>query len=340
MNIRDYLKDRTLFLLLNFLLSIMLGGILLLINTSSLILLMMFCIWYGPLFTYLLIEYLKQKRFYKELYDLTEGLEQKYLLPEIMKEPEFMEGKLLHDLLRQTNKAMHEQVKRYRDMEYEYREYIETWVHEIKTPIASTRLIIENNQNEVTKSIHYEMKKIEQYIEQVLYYSRSNNVSKDYIIKEVSLETVVRSVIKKNARDFISKKILVDMEGVEGTVYSDAKWLEFILNQVIGNSMKYMKETNPKLTIDTIQQQNNIVLNIEDNGIGIMDKDVPRVFEKGFTGENGRRYGKSTGIGLYLCKKLCEQLGLGIYLTSKVGEGTKVSIIFPLGRVNLFNRDR
>ena len=127
------------------------------------------------------------------------------------------------------------------------------------------------------------------------------------------------------------------MERVEGIVYGDAKWLEFILNQVIGNSIKYINEKEGKIKVYTVRNENNIVLTVEDNGIGIIENDINRVFEKGFTGVNGRYFGKSTGIGLYLCKKLSDQLGLGLSLSSKVGEGTKVRIIFPLGKVNLMN---
>jgi len=337
MSMKDYLKDRTLFLLINFILFIIICWIMLLINTDSKIIVLIFCIWFFPVLSYIIVEFIKQKSFYVELNDLMESLDRKYLLSETVKEPEFIEGKFLYDLLKRTNKDMHEHVKKYRDMEHEYREYIETWVHEIKTPIASARLIIENNQNEITKNINQEIKKIEEYIEQVLFYARSNNVSKDYIIKEVSLTTLVRSVVKKNSRAFIGKNISIDIEAVEGTVYSDVKWLEFILNQVIGNAIKYIRESNGKVKIYTIQNENNIVLTIEDNGIGIIDKDLSRVFEKGFTGENGRKFGKSTGIGLYLCKKLAKQLGLGLTLTSKSCEGTKVSIIFPLGSVSLIH---
>jgi signal transduction histidine kinase len=337
MSIKEYLKDRTIFLLLNFILFIIICGIMLLININSQIILLIFCIWFFPILTYITIEFVKQKTLYSELNSIMENLDKKYLLPEIMKEPENVEGKLLYDVLRQTNKDMHEHVKNYRDRENEYREYIETWVHEIKTPIASTRLIIENNPNDITRNIKDEIKKIEEYIEQVLYYSRSNHVSKDYLIKEVSLADLVRSVIKRNSRDFISKGITIDMEAVEGTVYSDAKWLEFIVNQLIGNATKYNRERDGRVIIHTIRNENNIVLTIEDNGIGIVEKDINRVFEKGFTGENGRKFGRSTGIGLYLCKKLAEQLGLGLILTSKMGVGTKVSIIFPLGSVNLMH---
>ena len=337
MTIKAYLKDRTLFLLINFILFIIICGIMLITNISSNIILLIFCIWFFPVLTYIMLEFFKQKIFYKELISIMDSLDQKYLLSEIMKEPENIEGKLLYDLLRKTNKDMHEHVKSYRDRENEYREYIETWVHEIKTPIASTRLIIENNPNAITRNIQDEMTKIEAYIEQVLYYSRSNHVGKDYLIKELSLSELVRRVIKRNSRDFISKGITVDMEAVEGTAYSDVKWLEFIVNQLLGNAIKYTKEREGKVIIHTIRNDNSIVLTIEDNGIGIIDKDINRVFEKGFTGENGRKFGGSTGIGLYLCKKLAEQLGLGLTLTSKVGEGTKVSIIFPLSSVNFMN---
>ena len=337
MNIKDYLKDRTTFLLINFMLFTIAWVIMLLIEISANIIILIFCIWFLPIFSYIIAEYIKQKKFYVEVTNIMDNLDKKYLLVEIMKEPEFIEGKLVYNLLKVGNKDMHEHVKKYKDMESEYREYIETWVHEIKTPIASARLIIENNQNEVTRNINYEIRKVEEYIEQVLYYSRSNNVSKDYIISEVSLSTLVRNVVKRNSRDFISKKISIDMEAVEGTVYGDAKWLEFILNQVVGNSIKYTREKEGKVRAYTVKNENNIVLTLEDNGIGIIDKDINRVFEKGFTGENGRKYGKSTGIGLYLCKKLSDQLGLGISLTSKIGEGTKVNIIFPLGKANLMS---
>ncbi|MBE6053787.1 MAG: sensor histidine kinase [Clostridium sartagoforme] len=337
MSLNEYLKDRFLFILINFILFIIICLIMLLINVSSNTILLVFSIWFFPLFSFIITEFIKTNRFYKDLNNTMENLDEKYLISEIINEPDFIEGKTIYNILKKTNKAMHENVKKYRDMQSEYREYIETWVHEIKTPISSTRLIIENNEDKVTKSINYELNIIENYIEQVLYYSKSNDVSKDYIIREISLATVVKNVIRKNSRDFINKRISVDIDNIDGTIYSDAKWLEFILNQIIGNSIKYSERDDGKVKIYTKSNANNIILTIEDNGIGIINKDVNRVFEKGFTGDNGRKLSKSTGIGLYLCRKLCDQLGLGISLTSRVGEGTKVSIIFPIGKVNLIN---
>lgn len=331
MSIKEYVSDKLPFLLFNLILFAAASGIMLLIQMGSSLILLIFCIWFLPLFTYIIIEFFKQKNLYDELNSILDHTDKKYLLSEIMAEPGHIEGKLLYEVLGQVNKDMHEHVKSYRDRENEYREYIETWVHEIKTPIASTRLIIENNPNSITRNISGEIKKIEEYIEQVLYYSRSNNVSKDYLIKKVPLPELVRKVIKRNSRDFISKGISVDIEGVEGTVYSDAKWLEFIINQLIGNAVKYTQGQNGKVEFHTVKNQDNLVLSIKDNGIGITGKDRAQVFEKGFTGENGRQYGSSTGIGLYLCKKLADQLGLEINLTSELGKGTTVSIVFPLG---------
>ncbi|WP_334302799.1 ATP-binding protein [Romboutsia hominis] len=173
---------------------------------------------------------------------------------------------------------------------------------------------------------------MENYIDQVLYYSRSNDVSKDYIIKNFNLERIIRCVIRKNASDFINKRIGIDIKEINFNVYSDEKWVEFILNQIINNAIKYSKESEGKVSINAVKNKNNIILSIKDNGVGINEKDIDRVFEKGFTGENGRIFGKSTGIGLYLCKKLCDKLGLGINIVSKQQEGTEIRIIFPVGK--------
>ncbi len=231
---------------------------------------------------------------------------------------------------------MHENVKYYRDIQLDYREYIETWVHEIKTPIASTKLIIENNQNEVTNKIDSQMDRIEGFVEQVLYYSRSNNVNKDYIIKPINIDNVVRNVIKRNYRDFIHKRIKLDIQDIDEIVYSDGKWVEFIINQIIGNSIKYSNNKEQMIRIYSIKKTNSVILTIEDNGVGIVTKDVNRVFEKGFTGENGRRFSKSTGMGLYLCEKLCSKLGMKISIDSEVNKGTRVTLIFPLSSMVTF----
>lgn len=335
MSIGEFIKEKILVILVNMLMFIILAAVMLTINVSFIIIIFVFCIWFLPMLSYMTLEFIKYKNYYDEIDKILENLDKKYLLPEVVKEANFIQGKKLNSILKEVSRDMHENVKHYKDMQAEYREYIETWVHEIKTPIASIKLIIENNRDEVTNKIDFQIDRIDGFVEQVLYYSRSNNVSKDYIIKKNNLGNVVRNVIKRNYRDFINKKIKLDMKDINEIVYSDGKWLEFIINQIIGNSLKYSNNKEPMISIYSVKKANSVMLTIEDNGVGIIDKDINRVFEKGFTGENGRRFTKSTGMGLYLCEKLCSKLGLKISVNSQVNKGTKVTLIFPLsGMIN------
>lgn len=332
MKLSKFLKDRGLFLSINLILALPIVLTMVAFKFKIELIAIIMFIWFVPLMSYILLEFNNKKKFYDELEDILVNIDKKYLLSEIMKKPTNHEEEKIKDILTETNRSMREQINYYKNIQKEYQEYIETWVHEIKTPIASTMLIIENNEELVPYSMKNEIKKIENYIDQVLYYSRSNDVSKDYIIKKMDLEYVVRNVVKKNASDFINKKIAIDMHNLSGFVYSDSKWIEFIINQIISNSIKYSTTENPKVSIYSTKNENNTILTIKDNGVGISPKDLNRVFEKGFTGENGRLYGKSTGIGLYLCKKLCDKLGIGLTLNSIHNKGTEINIIFPIGR--------
>lgn len=194
-------------------------------------------------------------------------------------------------------------------------------------------MIIENNKNTATKSIEEELDKIENYIEQALFYARSSTVEKDYYIKKIYLEDIVNEVLKKNKTSLIQEKIILNIHDLDIEVNTDSKWIVFILNQLIQNSCKYKKqEENCTIEIYAKQGRENVILYIKDNGIGIKKEEITRVFEKGFTGTNGRLSNKkSTGIGLYLCKKLCNKLGIGIELNSVQGEETKIRLVFPKG---------
>ena len=192
-------------------------------------------------------------------------------------------------------------------------------------------MIIENNKSEVTKSIDEELNKVENYIEQALFYARSNTVEKDYYIKKVKLKDMVNESIKKNKKVLIHENILINVHDLELEVTTDNKWMQFIINQIIQNSIKYRKQ-DARLEIEMYGKQGkeNVVLYIKDNGIGIKKGEITRVFEKGFTGTNGRLAGKkSTGIGLYLCKNLCNKLGISIELNAVYNEGTEVRLVFP-----------
>ncbi|MDU7441801.1 MAG: sensor histidine kinase, partial [Clostridium sp.] len=235
-----------------------------------------------------------------------------------------------------SNKAMNDEIGEFKRGINDYREYIELWVHEIKTPIATCKLLIENNESPLTESIGEEVCKLENYIDQALFYTRSNTIEKDYIIKEMILSSCVNKVLNNNADSLIKKRVKIRLADLEKRVYSDSKWIEFILGQIISNSIKYMNKEHKELKIYCSESSKYVILNIEDNGAGISEKDISRVFDKGFTGENGRKFGKSTGIGLYLCKKLCKKLGLDITLISEEGKFTRVSIIFPINRMMIF----
>ena len=336
MSIITFIKERMLLLMVNLIMFLLIGILMKVVEVPINIIFILFLIWFGPLITYMFLEFIKYNRYLKNLTHTIDGLDKKYLLSEVINEPRFQEERIINEVLKECNKSMHENVKYYKDEQIEYREYIETWVHEIKTPIASAKLILENDDSNLSSRINYEMKRVEGFIEQVLYYARSSDVSKDYIIKKFSLRNVVMKAVKNNSRDFINRNIKLNIKEVEGTIFSDAKWVEFIINQIIINAVKFSIPNKGEVSIFSKINENNIILTIEDNGVGISEKDIDRVFEKGFTGENGRKFGKSTGIGLYLCKKLCDKLGIGISLISKEGLGTKVNIVFPQGKFTDF----
>ena len=200
-------------------------------------------------FIALFVEYYNKNKYYSNLKNRLEELEEKYLISEVIKKPEFSEGKILKEVLEETGKSMLENVNKYKRSGEDYKEYIELWIHEIKIPIATSKMIIENNKTKITQSINEELDKIENYIEQALYYARSNTVEKDYIIKKVNLKEIVNNSILKNKVSLIQNKVNVNIHDIERYVYTDSKWCIFILNQIIQNSIKYSKKENRKLDI-------------------------------------------------------------------------------------------
>lgn len=285
----------------------------------------------------MLIEYYSKKSYYNNLLEKLDELDQKYLLSEVISKANFQDGNLFKEILEETGKSMLENVNKYKYAQEDYKEYIELWIHEIKTPISASKLIIENNKNEITKNIEEELDKIENYTEQALYYARSNTVEKDYIITKTNLKDIVNMSIIKNKTIILNNKIELDIHDLEKQVYTDSKWVVFILNQVIQNSIKYSKKENKLIEIYAEEQKEKVTLYIKDNGLGIKKSELSRVFEKGFTGENGRIIGKkSTGIGLYLCKKLCDKLQLAININAEQNVGTEVTIVFPKGSFSNF----
>lgn len=215
------------------------------------------------------IEYFKKKKFYDNLSNMLKELEEEYLITEIINTPDFLEGKILKNTIETIDKSMLENVNKYKYMTEDYKEYIELWIHEIKIPIATSKMVIENNKNAITKSIDEELDKVENYIEQALFYARSNTVEKDYYIRKVVLKEIVNESIKKNKSSLIQEKISIDIHDLDIEVNTDNKWIVFILNQIIQNSIKYRRKENSAIEIYANQGKENVILYIKDNGIGI-----------------------------------------------------------------------
>lgn len=279
---------------------------------------------------YLVTRYGYYRSYYKSLSDIVEN-ERDEIINRLPK-PKSHEQILFHNVLSSLNNEQNSKIQKLYEQKKDYEEFITSWVHQVKTPIAVSRLLIESNINSPTKetlySIEEESDKIENFIEQALYYSKINDFSKDYLINQVGLDRLVKDAVKKQAKTFINKKINIEIDNIDIEVTTDKKWLSFILDQVLSNSLKYTS-SGGRIKIYELIEDSAQKLIIEDNGIGIKLEDLNRVFDKGFTGYNGRENYKSTGIGLYLSKKMAIKLGHDIKIESKYSEYTKITIIFP-----------
>ncbi len=329
MKIMDYLKDKVWFLIFDGLIICGLPMLLWLLSADITLILFFAVILAVATMLPLGIDYIRRNHFYRGLLALFDSLENKNLIGEAMDRPCVREMMILYDMLKTSNRAMLEKIAEYRLAQYEYREYIELWVHEIKTPLAATKLMLENHRGHVAEAIEEDVCKIEELVEQVLYYSRSNTVEKDYMLRKTDLQDVVFLTARKNAHLFIERHIRLETE-VDGlSVFTDAKWIAFIINQLIVNAIKYSDKKAATIRVTGEQQKDDVILRVADNGAGIPQSELGRVFDKGFTGSNGRKTGQSTGMGLYLCKKLCAKLEHGISIESKENVGTTVTIVFP-----------
>lgn len=331
MTLGDFLKSRLSVIFLNFIGLITLLVFLFSVGNTVDTLKIVSVTWLMSLGIYLFFQYKNRKEFFQELSKSIDNLDKKYLISEVIENPLYLEARPYYYLLKKASKSMREEINSIKNGRKEYKEYIEQWIHEVKTPIASIKLIEENNKTDISRIVLQELENLDRYVEQALFYARSEEVEKDYLIKEISLEECLNKVIIKNKHIFILNSIDVEIENIDKNVYCDSKWLEFIANQIVVNAVKYRNLEEPKVKIYTEDIKNGVQLIIEDNGSGIPEGEINRVFEKGFTGSKGRINNKSTGIGLYLCKKLCNKLGLPIHIESKENLYTKVIITFPKG---------
>ena len=236
-------------------------------------------------------------------------------------EPRSVEAEDLEELVGALREEMRElsdlSKSRYRDTV----DYYTVWAHQIKTPIASMRLSLQNEDTPSSRKLYAELMRIESYVEMVLAYLRLDSVSSDYVFKEHPLDAIIKQAVKKFASEFILRKITLEYDGTNASAVTDEKWLQFVIEQILSNSLKYTRAGSVKIYIKEPK-----TLCIEDTGIGIAPEDLPRVFEKGYTGCNGRLDKHASGLGLYLCKRICRNLGADISIASEIGKGTTVSV--------------
>nr|WP_295263898.1 sensor histidine kinase [uncultured Blautia sp.] len=255
-------------------------------------------------------------------------------------EAETLRQEIMHSL---DHMRMDAETSRQKTLE-EMTDYYTMWAHQIKTPIFALRLLLQENPVG-NKEALAELFKIEQYVEMVLGYLRTEDISSDLTLSRCSLDPVIRDQLHKYAGIFVSKKLSLTYEGVSESVLTDEKWLGFVIGQILSNALKYTRTGGIQIYLKDTPDMNNVsntpsaapvTLVIEDSGIGIRAEDLPRIFEKGYTGINGRENNRATGIGLYLSNKIMKRLGHRIYITSKEGKGTKIFLEFSQENLTMY----
>ncbi|MFJ7737692.1 sensor histidine kinase [Lysinibacillus sp. NPDC097287] len=331
-----YLKDKRFFLTLYVILMLFVSLIMIVnddweLASQNLLYTHIFCFFFVSL--YVIIGYYYRRSFYLQLQNLIDSKQEDFHIA--MPEPQSYEQALYIQLIQKVHAHHAEQLQKLVLEKRDHQDFIMSWIHEVKLPIAASHLVMENSAGKTTDflvdKLEDELTKIDNYVEQALYYSRIDSFSKDYFITDVSVQSIIKNSVKKYAKHFITKRIRFHMDEGEHFVQSDSKWLAFIINQIITNALKYTNEGGGiYVVIEEDSNEKRVI--IHDTGVGIKKEDLYRVFERGFTGTNGRTHMKSTGMGLYLAKQMALKLGHDISIQSQEGMYTKVIIHFPIMR--------
>lgn len=317
MRILDYLKYKGITLAAFFVFALIAFACLALSDVPLRLLLYPFvlCILTGLVF--LSVGYLRWRRTYDELKLIGElHAEMIDTLPEPVSPQDVQYQQIIRSLCAENMQRQANLSGKYNDL----LDYYSAWTHQIKTPIAAMKLKFQNEDSALARQSLNDLKRIEQYVDMALTYLKLDSGDIDYVIQEHDLDDIIRQAIRNFAGEFIDRKIGLDYEAVSFKVLTDGKWLTFVLEQILSNALKYTSEGSIRIYME------GSTLCIEDTGIGIAAADVPRVFEKGFTGYNGRKDKRASGIGLYLCKRICDNLSHGISIESEAGSGTTVMI--------------
>lgn len=276
-----------------------------------------------------LMDWYRKKKYFKIITERVKDLKEPWLIAELLPVSYTIEDEIYQELLRKVGSSAIEEIHKIEDEQKEYEDYIEQWIHEVKTPITSIHLMLENRISEnpgLKKDLNVELSRLENDVELALYYARSEQIYRDYLIQKLNVRKVLLKVVNKNRTVIMNSSVAIDLDCDEALyAYGDEKWLVFMLTQVLLNAIKYKAEADAKVVMRAKRDNKKIVLNIIDNGKGIKKEELPRIFDKGFTGSNGRDNEKSTGMGLYLVHKLCEKLEIDIEADSVYGEFTEIS---------------
>lgn len=344
MNFLEFMKDKILLLLFHLLcmlLSYVYLGICGLKNNQMILL---YLLWFFLLAVWFFVSWYRRNRYFREIFHILNGLDKPYLISEIMPESWRLEDRLYRRLLKQSNKSIIDAIHHLENERTEYKEFIENWIHEVKLPLTAMNLICDNRREphswspEDTRRLKSHLGELENDVDKALYYARSDTVCQDYMIRKFPLKNPIYTAIRRLQPYLIQNGVSINMQAGSENVYCDDKWLEFIIGQIIINAVKYKKEDGCLITIRTQKQERKTILSIEDNGIGIRPEELGRIFDKGFTGSNGRQNRQSTGIGLYLCRKLSRKLGITLDAQSEYGTYPRILLIFPDGGSH-FGRD-
>lgn len=275
-----------------------------------------------------MFDFFQQRARLLELKSILDNLDRKYLFTECVPQPKGLFERRLFDLTRLAGRDMTGAVSDAQASQREYREYVERWVHEIKAPLTAARLICRELDGDTRRKLTAELSQIEAHVERALFYARAENPEQDCLFRQIELEKIAAQAIENHRSLLIQNGIRVEMKHMNCAVYTDEKWAVFILGQLLQNAARY-REPEPVITLSAKPLGRQTQLIVHDNGIGIPAHELPRVFERGFTGSNGRIRGGSTGIGLYLCRKLAVFLELELRMDSQEGAGTTVTLTFP-----------
>ncbi len=277
-------------------------------------------------------DYRRRHAFYRQLEEAVSDMTDACVSVSLVDEPEFLEGRMAFEATSALARTAGRQIARAEADAGEYRRYIEAWIHEVKTPIAASKLVLAGMHGDGADKLAREIERIEGQVESALFYARSSFLSGDYAIGRSNLAAVCREACKRNSRYLIAAGCtpVVDVPE-DAVVLSDRQWVVFLLSQVVVNAAKYgaARITFSSRVEEPDSPRERTVLEVADDGCGIPASDVARVFDMGFVGENGRAHGKATGLGLYLVARLCEAMGIGVAIASEQGRGTRIMFEFP-----------